>query len=124
METSDPTTSSIIPTDSTPSLIMPIDPTPSLITPSDSTPSSSTQVNIGQPCEKKSKLVPEVKPLKSSKLTKPKTTTRRTPLVAVSKGSKRKDLEKRDAYKSLFTSTTPARSKEQSSHWVTFFPYH
>ena len=33
-------------------------------------------------------------------------------------------LEKRDAYRSLFTSTAPARSKEHTSHWVTFFPYH
>ena len=33
-------------------------------------------------------------------------------------------IESRKAYRSMFTSSAPERSKEQSSHWVTFFPYH
>lgn len=37
---------------------------------------------------------------------------------------KGKGLESRDAYRSLFTSSAPARPKEQTSNWVTFFPYH
>ena len=34
------------------------------------------------------------------------------------------DFESREAYRSLFNSSAPARPKEQTAHWVTFFPYH
>lgn len=32
--------------------------------------------------------------------------------------------EARDAYKSLFHSTSKPHPKERTSNWVTFFPYH
>lgn len=34
------------------------------------------------------------------------------------------NFESREAYRSLFNSSAPARPKEQTAHWVTFFPYH
>ncbi len=34
------------------------------------------------------------------------------------------DPSARSAYKSLFNSGAKERPKEQSAHWVTFFPYH
>lgn len=34
------------------------------------------------------------------------------------------DPNARDAYKSLFHSTSKERPKEKTSNWVTFFPYH
>ena len=34
------------------------------------------------------------------------------------------DPNARDAYKALFNSGSKERPKEQSAHWVTFFPYH
>lgn len=48
-------------------------------------------------------------------------------------GSSEEDSEKdkvlemaegRKVYKSLFSSNTAARPKEQTSNWVTYFPYH
>ena len=68
--------------------------------------------------EKRPKLSASSKNKSSSKSSSDKSkssSTKKTP---------KDKLEKRDAYRSLFTSTAPARSKEHTSHWVTFFPYH
>ena len=85
--------------------------TPTVPAPASSLPQAVVVVAKEEPREKKSKIVPEPKPKPVKVASRP---------VTKAKGH----LEKRDAYKSLFTSSMPARPKEKSSHWVTFFPYH
>ena len=71
-----------------------------------------TTSKLKPPQEKILKVVPPVKP-KSTK----KSSTR-------SKLRHSTGHESRKAYQSLFTSSAPTRPKEQSAHWVTYFPYH
>ncbi len=87
--------------------------TPTVPAPSSaSLPQASVVVAKEEPREKKSKIIPEPKPKPIKASSKP------------IKKAKEGHVEKSDAYKSLFTSSVPPRPKEQSSHWVTFFPYH
>ena len=71
-----------------------------------------TTSKLKPPQEKILKVAPPVKP-KSTK----KSSTR-------SKLRHSTGHESRKAYQSLFTSSAPSRPKEQSAHWVTYFPYH
>ena len=61
------------------------------------------------PQEKIPKVVPPMKPKSTKKSSKLRHST---------------GHESRKAYQSLFTSSAPSRPKEQSAHWVTYFPYH
>ena len=71
-----------------------------------------TSSKLKPPQDKILKVTPPVKP-KSTK----KSSTR-------SKLRHSTGHESRKAYQSLFTSSAPSRPKEQSAHWVTYFPYY
>lgn len=65
--------------------------------------------------------------VKKPKLTAGKQSMKVCPPPATSdktKTKKKTAVETRDAYRSLFTSSHPARPKELTSNWVTYFPYH
>ena len=66
---------------------------------------------------KKDKLVPSSRPKKAATSVTQKTVSKKD-------YTKANGYESRDAYRKLFTSSTPTRDKDQTSHWVTYFPYH
>ena len=71
-----------------------------------------TRSKLKPPQEKILKVDPPVKP-KSTKTSSTRSKLRHST-----------GHESRKAYQSLFTSSAPSRPKEQSAHWVTYFPYH
>lgn len=75
------------------------------------------------PVEKKPKIKKEKPRPSSSKLKKTVTSvTQQT--VSRKDYSTRNGYESRRAYRKMFTSSAPARDKDKTPHWVTFFPYH
>ena len=58
---------------------------------------------------------------------RPSTSKLARPVSELEEGERDKALEmaeKRKVYQSLFSSNAAERPKEQTSNWVTFFPYH
>lgn len=101
--------------------------------PEDPVTSSDSTASASPPEEKRKKLLPAAGQLGDTKVVGGSKLNARSTASAVAKKAAdavssyktvADDPSARHAYKSLFNSGAKERPKDQSAHWVTFFPYH